>query len=69
VWKRYAGQIRELSNHGILLCDDRSQRIDLLLECGVVLPEIIQTVSELNDLFADRDVCPGRRAGRARDRD
>jgi hypothetical protein len=58
---RDAGEIRELPDDGILFRDDESKRIDLLLKSSVFLAQVVEAVSELDDLFADGYVRSARR--------
>ena len=67
--QRHACEIRELPDHRVLLRDDEAERVDLLLECHVVLAEIVQPVAELNDLFAHGHVRSTGRTSRARQGD
>jgi hypothetical protein len=66
---RDASQVRKLPNHSVLSRDDQSQRVYLLLQRGVVLPQIIQSIAELDDLFAHGNVGPACRARRAHKRE
>jgi hypothetical protein len=63
--ERHTGKVRQLAEYGILLRHDQGQRIDLLLQDGILLSEIVQSVTELNDLLAYRDVGSARGATRA----
>jgi hypothetical protein len=62
--ERDTGEVGKLTDDGILLRHDQSERVDLLLKRGIILSQVVESVAELNDLLSHGDVRLVRRTCR-----